>query len=321
MKKKILGVIITVLFFVFILYKTDFNAVITSIQFFSPKSIFYILLFYIVSLVFRGIRWKLFLGNEPKYNWLHLSEIFTIGTMLNIFFPARAGDIYRAYYLGNIKSEKKLKIFGSVILERIFDGSAILLILTFAVFNYFKSSKLINATLETACLVFLGSLISAFILFKSGRIEKIFDKLFPTKQNHPRPIVEKFKLYTKSFSEGFQILYQVKATSKALGYSILIWGLECIMTYLIINSFGIKLPISASLFVLSLTTISTMIPSSSIFLGPFQAAYILALSIYGIEKEFALAISVVHNIILVLIISTIGFACLTRNNIKNTTNS
>ena len=77
------------------------------------------------------MRWKLFLGNDPKYSWFQLSEIFTIGTLFNIFLPARAGDVYRAYYLGNVKSEKKLKIFGSVILERLFDGTALFVILIF----------------------------------------------------------------------------------------------------------------------------------------------------------------------------------------------
>ncbi len=324
MKKKILGLITTALFFVLILYKIDINEFFSSIRLFTPKSLFYIILLYTISIIFRGLRWKLFLGNAPKYNWLQLSEIFTVGTMLNIFLPARAGDIYRAYYLGNIKSEKKLKIFGSVILERLFDGSAILFILLFAVLNYFKTSKTINTTVEIAGFIFIGSLFAAFILFRSGRIEKIFEKLFPTDSQNPRPLIEKIKLYTASFSQGFAILNSYKASLGALIYSILIWGLECIMTFLIINSFGLQFPISASLFVLSLTTLSTMIPSTSIFLGPFQAAYILGLGIYGIEKEFALAVSVVHNAILTFIICIIGLSCLIRYNlksVKNTTNS
>ena len=98
MKKKILGLIITVLFFVLILYKIDIKEFFNSIQLFTPKALLNIILLYTISIIFRGLRWKLFLGNSPKYNWLQLSEIFTVGTMLNIFFPARAGDIYRAYY-------------------------------------------------------------------------------------------------------------------------------------------------------------------------------------------------------------------------------
>ena len=86
---------------------------------------------------------------------------------------------------------------------------------------------------------------------------------------------------------------------------------------MIINSFGVSFPVSASLFVLSLITFSTMIPSTSIFLGPFQAAYILALSIYNVDKEFALGIAVVHNVILTLIVSIIGLCSALRLQLKS----
>ena len=326
MKKKILGLSITIIFFVFILYKIDLNTVIEIIKNFSPSSLCYIALFYILSLLFRGLRWKLFLSNDPKYSWFELSEVFTIGTMFNIFLPMRAGDVYRAYYLGNTKSEKKLKIFGSVILERLFDGMALFFILLFAVLNYFKTSPIINATVGIAGLVFFGSFFLAFFLMRTGKLTNIInniEKKFPNNEKL-NFICKKIRVYTLSFLEGFNILEHKKASFGAFMYSVLIWILECAVTFLIINSFGTTYPISASLFVLSLITFSTMIPSTSIFLGPFQAAYILALGIYGAEKELALAISVVHNAILTSIIVIIGITCLAKYNLllkKNNTNS
>lgn len=325
MKKKILGLCVTALFFAFILYKIDLNAVVAVIKDFSPTSLCYIVLFYVMSLLLRGLRWKLFLANSPKYSWLQLAEIFTIGTMLNIFLPARAGDVYRAYYLGSVKAEKKLKIFGSVILERLFDGTALFFVLLFAVTHYFKNSHLINTTVTIAGSVFIGSLIVAFILFRTGSVADVIDgieKLCPKKESI-KQLFRKLRVYTLSFVEGFEVLSSLRASCGAFSYSVAIWVLECVVTFLIINSFGVSFPISASLFVLSLITFSTMIPSTSIFLGPFQAAYILALGIYGVDKEFALAISVVHNVILTAIVTVIGLLCLLKNNpaiTKNNTN-
>lgn len=328
MKKKILGLFVTVLFFAFVLYKIDLNTVVAVIKDFSPSALLYIALFYILSLLIRGIRWKLFLNNNPKYSWFQLSEIFTIGTMLNIFLPVRAGDVYRAYYLGSVKSEKKLKIFGSVILERLFDGTALFFILLFAVRTYFKNSTLINTTTILAGTIFIGSLIIAYILFRTRSIADIIDfceKISPKKE-WGKKLFKKLRVYTLSFMEGFEILSSIKASFGALNYSFIIWVLECIVAYLIINSFGVSFPVSASLFVLALTTFSTMIPSTSIFLGPFQMAYIIALGIYGVDKEFALAIALVHNVILTLIIAIIGLTCFAKYNfsakqIENSTNS
>ena len=77
MKKKILGIFVTLLFFVFILYKINFAEVLNAVRTFSPTSLCYIVGFYSLSLLLRGVRWKLFLGNDSKYSWFNLAEIFT----------------------------------------------------------------------------------------------------------------------------------------------------------------------------------------------------------------------------------------------------
>ena len=73
---------------------------------------------------------------------------------------------------------------------------------------------------------------------------------------------------------------------------------------------------AASLFVISLISFSTMIPSTSVFLGPYQYAYILALGIFGVQKSTTLAISTVHQGILVLILVAIGGYYLLKFNIS-----
>ena len=84
----------------------------------------------------------------------------------------------------------------------------------------------------------------------------------------------------------------------------------------IIESFDLGLGFSAALFVLSLISFSTMIPSTSVFLGPYQYAYILALGIYNIPKSTALAVSTVHQAVLMVILTIIGGFYLMRFNIS-----
>ncbi len=317
MMKKVSGLCVTLLFLGLILYKIDFENVLSVLKLFHVSYLPYIVIFYILSLFLRGVRWKLFLNNDVKYSWLNLAEISTVGTMLNIFIPARAGDLFRAYYLGQVKNEKKLKIFGSVILERLFDGTAIFLILLFSVKLYFSTSEVINFTATIAGVLFLGSLALAFAIFRFNKLNSIFDfiekKLLKSDAEGVH-WTSKLRYHANSFSEGFSVLKDNKVLSLSLVYSLLIWGLECVVVFFIINSFELSFPPSAAFFVLTLTTFSTMLPSTSIFLGPFQAAYILALSIYGADKELALAISVVHNLILMVIISAIGLTWMLRHN-------
>lgn len=85
--------------------------------------------------------------------------------------------------------------------------------------------------------------------------------------------------------------------------------------------FGLGLGFAAGLFVISFNTFSTMLPSTSVFLGPYQVAYIMALGIFGIEKSTALAISTVHQMILAVMLTVIGGYCLLKFNISMKTST
>ena len=113
--------------------------------------------------------------SNKKYNALHLGEVFTVGSMLNIFLPARGGDIYRAYYLGKNKSEKKMKIFGSIILERTLDGICVFMILLAAVLNYSRQNWIENLAYLIGA-IFIGSLLIFYLMFKFNKVDYICAK-------------------------------------------------------------------------------------------------------------------------------------------------
>lgn len=319
-KKKIVALLISLAFLVLIFYKIDFSKLLETFQMFELKNLLLIVPVYILTLYLRGIRWKALLLYKPKYSVLHLGEVFTVGSMLNIFLPARAGDMYRAYYLGDAKKEKKMKIFGSIILERTLDGICIFLILLAAILLYSKHQWILNLAYLVGAL-FIGSFLMFYLIFKFNKVDFICEKLIYFSEKLPSVIseklvnlIKKINVHTNSFLEGFEALNCIKCTSLAFFMSAVIWIIECYVAFLIINSFHLHLGFSAALFVISLISFSTMIPSTSVFLGPYQYAYILALGIYNIDKSTALAISTVHQGILILILSTIGVFYLLKFN-------
>lgn len=321
-KKKIVALLITLAFLGLIFYKMDWVKLIQTFKMFDLKNLWLIVPMYISTLYLRGIRWKSLLLDDPKYSAYNLGAVFTVGSMLNIFLPARAGDVYRAYYLGATKQEKKMKIFGSIILERTLDGIMVFLILLWAILQYSSEPIMINLA-YTIGILFVGSFIAFYLIFKFNKINFICEKLILLSSKLPvsvaKPltkIIESLNVHINSFMEGFTVLDSVKYTTQAFVMSAIIWFIECYVAYLIINSFPINLGFSAALFVVSLISFSTMIPSTSVFLGPYQYAYILALAIYGIDKSTTLAISTVHQGILMIILTIIGGFCLIKFNLS-----
>lgn len=311
-KKKIVALFITFVFLGLIFYKIDWTKLLHTFKTFDFKNLWMIVIAYVATLYLRGIRWKSLLLDNPKYGAYHLGAVFTVGSMLNIFLPARAGDVYRAYYLGDNKQEKKMKLFGSIILERTLDGICVFLILLWAVLCYSNQQWMMNLA-NMIGVLFIGSFIVFYLIFKFNKVNCICEKLtslcnkLPEFISNPSvKLIEKLNVHTNSFIEGFEVLNSLKYSTQAFIMSIIVWIIECYVAFLIINSFHINLGFSAALFVISLISFSTMIPSTSVFLGPYQYAYILALGIYGIDKSTALAISTVHQGILMIILTVIG---------------
>lgn len=319
-RQRLIAIIITFILLGLVFYKINWVELIQTFKLFNAKYLLPIILSYVLSLYIRGIRWKFLLLNDTKYSSLELAEVFTAGSMLNVFLPARAGDVYRAYYLGKIKHEKKMKIFGSVILERVFDGLAVFFILLAAVFLYCKEQWIINITYAVGAL-FIGCLVMFYLIFRFNKIDYATEKIKGLWNYLPDKISDKLcritdKLfgYANSFVCGFEVLDNVKYSILVFIYSMIIWLLECLTACYVIMSFDLGLGISAGMFVISLTSFSSMIPSTSIFLGPYQYAYILAMKIFGVGKSAALAISAVHQGFLILILLVLGGICLLKFN-------
>lgn len=319
--EKILTILVTLIFIVFLIYIfRDMSAqeFLNAFKLFSFKYLFWIVTLYYFTMYLRGVRWKALLMDNPKYSNWHLGTVFIVGSMLNSFLPARAGDIYRAYYLGENKNESKMKIFGSVIFERIQDGISVFFILLFAVLFYCKNNPVITGAVYFFGIIFIGSMLIFYLIFKFNKIDfvcgKIKDFLTKLKLIKLCKVVESINKHANSFMTGFEVLESTSLSIKSIIMSAIIWGIECYVAYLILASFNLSLPFSASLFVISLISFSGMLPSTSIFFGPYQAAYLIALGIYGVNKSTILAISLVHPVLLVTMLTIVGIYYLYKFN-------
>ena len=175
-KEKIIGAVISLIFIGLIFWNIDFSQLINTFKIFDYKVLLIFVPVYTISLYIRGFRWKTLLCSDSKLSVKEAFFAFTACNTLNSYLPARAGDFWRAYHVGKKLDESKMKMLGSIILERIIDGISVLLILTFAVLTYFKHKWVINLTYISAAL-FIGSLIFFFAIFKYNKTDWFFEKI------------------------------------------------------------------------------------------------------------------------------------------------
>ncbi len=315
-KEKIIGLIITLIFIALICWNLDFKQLVATFKIFDYRVLLIFVPLYISGLYLRGVRWKYLLCDSKKLTVKEAFFAFTTGNTLNSYLPARAGDFWRAFHIGKKLEESKMKILGSIILERIIDGVSVLLILAFAVLTYFKHPWVLKITYVASSL-FIGSLIVFFLIFKFNKTTWFFNKLaaIPALSKF-EPAFIKISGIVNRFMEGFQALNKPKCLLMAYATSCLAWGIECIITYILVLGFGQHYGFSIALFIISFIALSTIIPSSSVFVGPYQYAYILALGIYHIEKSYALGIAFIHQITIMLTITVISMIYFLFTNTK-----
>ncbi|MCD7779557.1 MAG: flippase-like domain-containing protein, partial [Candidatus Gastranaerophilales bacterium] len=134
--KKILLLLVTLVFLYFVFVNLDVKEFLVIIKSFDIKYIFLLSASIIVSLSFRAVCFKYLIAKTVKPPLNELIPLCITGASLNVVLPARAGDIFRAFYIGQKYNADKIKIFGSVMFERILDVFIIFCFLLTGVFVY-----------------------------------------------------------------------------------------------------------------------------------------------------------------------------------------
>jgi uncharacterized protein (TIRG00374 family) len=128
----LIGLSISLLVIILVIKDINFILLKSSFQKFRPHGIILMIITYLFGFIIRGIRWKYMLSPIKKISTYSTTEGVIVGYMGNNLLPARAGEIIRAVYIGNTECISKTTAFGTVAIERLFDGLVIVGILLFS---------------------------------------------------------------------------------------------------------------------------------------------------------------------------------------------
>jgi uncharacterized protein (TIRG00374 family) len=126
----------------------------------------------------RAYRWK-FMTDHIKF--IRLKSLFTstmIGFMAINLLPARLGEVVRAYSLGSKEKISRSATFATVMLERIFDLIALLVLIWFTL-AFFPTPKEVNKVgYLTLVLIGVILIILYFLKTKTTRTLAVLEKPF-----------------------------------------------------------------------------------------------------------------------------------------------
>ena len=256
----------------------------------------------------RAIRWRFLLRNEPAY--FPLFHIQNIGYMLNMYLPARLGDVARAILIGSVPPVTITQSVSTMVVERLLDMMFIVALLPFTLVTV---ESLPEAFRQGALAIGIIAVIGIIVLivaanlrsFFTGLAEKIFNLFsFLDTATWTRRVDDLLK--------GLDSLTRLKDGLILLILSILVW-LPIIFAYqMSLFAVGLDVTVGMAAFVVCAAALSIAAPSSPGGVGVFQAGVIAALQILGQPEAESASFAFAYHATNYFVLTILGFIGLAK---------
>lgn len=258
---------------------------------------------YFTGIWIRSWRWAALLRPVRRLGAREMFPVVAIGYMANNVLPLRAGEFVRTYVLSTRAAVGKSAVLATIAVEKVFDGLTMLLFMLIASLSIALTAELRRIGMLAAAL-FGAVLIGLVLLSAAGSRDWILDRVLP---RLPRSIGDPAARMAHSFLAGLGILRRKDELLAVTLSSIAAWLLEASMYAFAAQAFGLGLRPAAVLLVTAVANLATLIPSSPGYVGPFEAAILLALvGALGIAHETALSFAIAIHAALYFPITLIG---------------
>ena len=275
---------------------------------------------YLLMLWFRALRWRHLATGVAGFEREAAYRATAVGFMANNIFPLRLGEVIRPLLLARECGTPAGVLFGTVIVERVFDALGILALASFLL----GTSGARAAGLDPGqVLPILGTIAFVPILgilalraapeFWLGIAGRVLHAVLP----------ERFALaihaFLTQFARGLGALRNPKALFWTFFHTFVLWGVLSWIPFTAgVISLGLDLNgdapglgdpwslVRAGLVLQTFVAAAVAIPSAPGFIGPYHAACRLALVPLGVPKEEALALGTLAHAVFWVVLTAAG---------------
>jgi len=305
------GLIISFVFLYFALRGLHLSEVIETIK--NARYIWLIpgIIMYFIAVWVRSWRWHYLIKPLKKISTAKMFPIVAIGYMGNNIYPARAGEILRAYVLKRREGVSISASLATIIVERIFDGVVML------AFIFLNLSELGTLTGDSGFLgniqqlalwgavAFIGVLIlflvaAMFPNFAGRIVNVVINSIVPKRWR------ERIGTFANKFISGLEALRSPLDALMIFFTSVIIWLFETGKYWFVMHAFPFEVSFFALMLMNGIVNLATTLPSAPGYIGTFDAPGIALLKAYGVPVGIAAGYTLVLHVALWLPITVLG---------------
>ena len=288
-----IGILISLACLVAAVWGIDFSQTLEYFKTASGAAVTAAFLSVILTLLAKSLRWRILLRSEKPVGWWRCFTVLNIGILLNTLFPARIGDLARAFILAESERERKVYLIGTIAIEKIWDGSALVFTAFCLGWVVVLPDWLVEPLRVIAILGFLGLLFLVLIywLWKNKKI-RIRDISYWGK------IGRWISIQARAVADTLVRLRQENVLFGFSLWTLLIIFLGASTNYFVFLAFDMRLSFLPALFLLVVLMAGVSVPSIPGRFGVFHYLTVVSLALFGIPKDLALVSGIVLHLII-----------------------
>jgi uncharacterized protein (TIRG00374 family) len=253
----------------------------------------------------RTWRWDYLLRPMKRVPLRRLFPVVVIGYMGNNVYPARAGEVIRAYVLRQREGVSISASLATVVVERVFDG-LVMLIFVFIALPFTPMPAWLQWMVIAASILFFGALAVFMVLairveWAEAAYGWAIDRVVPPRFRQP------VRGFADRFMTGLHSLRSGRGVLMIFVTSIVIWLAETVKYWFVMHAFDFSVPFWVLMLMNGIVNLATTFPSAPGYVGTFDAPGIEILSIFGVERSLAASYTLVLHAALWLPITLLGF--------------
>lgn len=258
--------------------------------------------FYVLSVYLRALRWRHLTDPIVRIDTGALFRASSIGFLANNLLPLRMGEIVRSVTLANEVGVSRSAILGTVVIERVLDVVAVLLLAAASLSWVGGHSDAAGILQEGSILLLPVGLAPLAMLFALRMApDPIIAGLLWCLRPAPARVSEISEHVLRGFSDGLGALGRGGHLFWIAFHSLTIWLVASTGPMLIgFWAFGPEVvsfetpgeALMTSWVLLAAVGVAVALPSAPGFIGPYQLAFQAVLIRFGVDPAEALAMGV-----------------------------
>ncbi len=294
MKRKLrfwAGILISVVGTVLAIRAVDFGEAWSALGQINYYPILVALAALVVTMATKALRWRL-LFDLPK-GCPPLTKVFSvliIGQMFNLVLPLRMGEVARAYYIGEMTGINKSLAISTVVVEKIVDMLAALLLVVLLLPSVPFPSWLQGPVTSLAIVAVVAFMLLILIAWQMSSFSILLTRFLAILPGSLRP--QFIQAQVEKALDGLRAVREVRMLPVLL-LTAAAWVFSALTNHFVFLALGVDLPLTASFFLLVILQVGVAVPTGPGRIGVFQYLTVLALAVFAVTAEKALAVGIV----------------------------